>query len=78
MLYHTGMLVYSFEPGQPVRDQIDMNHAALASTPGTGRRDIHVDSNNATFHMKCLSEQDFVAWMAALRSNTPNPLLHLL
>ncbi|KZT06798.1 uncharacterized protein LAESUDRAFT_725561 [Laetiporus sulphureus 93-53] len=64
-LQQSGWLSYSFEPGQPSRDQVFLPQAAICSTPG--RKDIHIDSGNATFHIKCLSEQDFDMWMAAFR-----------
>ncbi|KAF5377565.1 hypothetical protein D9615_005220 [Tricholomella constricta] len=64
-LHQSGILSYSFEPGQPVRDQVSLHHAAISTAPG--RKDIHVDSNTATFHMKCLSTDDFDMWMAAFR-----------
>jgi hypothetical protein len=70
-LYQSGLLSYSFEPGQPTRDQISLHQAAISTAPG--RKDIHIDSNTATFHIKCLNSDDFVKWMAAFRSN-----LHLL
>jgi hypothetical protein len=66
VLHHTGILEYAFEPGQPVRDQVSLYHAAVSTS--AGRKDIHVDSNTATFHIKCLSTQDFEMWMAAFRS----------
>ncbi|KAF9454904.1 oxysterol binding protein [Macrolepiota fuliginosa MF-IS2] len=65
VLYHNGLLQYSFEPGQPIRDQISLQHAAISTAPG--RKDIHIDSNTATFHIKCLSTKDFDTWMTALR-----------
>ena len=68
------LLVYSFEPGQPVRDHLFVGQAALASG-GPGRKDIHLDANNATFHMKALSTQEYEQWMTSLRSNTPDPSL---
>jgi oxysterol-binding protein-related protein 3/6/7 len=64
-LYQTGLLSYSFEPGKPSRDQLSIPHAAISTYPG--RKDIHIDSHNATFHLKCLSSDDFNKWMAALR-----------
>ena len=64
-LYQSGILAYSFEPGQPIRDHIDLHHAAISSTPG--RKDITLDSNTATFHIKCLSTDDFNQWMLAFR-----------
>lgn len=57
MLYQSGVLCYSFEPGQPVRDQVYLPSAAIATAPG--RKDIHIDSSNVTFHVKCLSASDF-------------------
>ncbi|KAI8995464.1 Oxysterol-binding protein-domain-containing protein [Trametes punicea] len=65
-LYSSGLLSYSFEPGQPPRDQVLLTQAAISTAPG--RKDIHVDSQHATFHIKCLSEQDFDRWMSAFRS----------
>ncbi|KAG6842480.1 hypothetical protein C0991_000006 [Blastosporella zonata] len=64
-LYQSGILSYSFEPGQPVRDQVTLHHAAITTAPG--RKDIHIDSNTATFHIKCLSADDFNMWMSACR-----------
>lgn len=64
-LYQTGLLSYSFEPGKPSRDQLSVPHAAISTYPG--RKDIHIDSHNATFHLKCLSSDDFNQWMVALR-----------
>ncbi|KAG9223005.1 hypothetical protein CCMSSC00406_0000306 [Pleurotus cornucopiae] len=69
-LFHTGILSYAFEPGQPIRDQVSLHHAAISTAPG--RKDIHIDSNNATFHLKCLSTEDFDHWMTALRTFMPN------
>ncbi|KAI0348701.1 hypothetical protein BDW22DRAFT_1386317 [Trametopsis cervina] len=65
VLRQSGILSYSYEPGQPPRDQILLHHAAITTSPG--RKDIHVDSNKATFHIKCLSIQDFNNWMTAFR-----------
>jgi hypothetical protein len=70
-LYESGILVYSFAPNHPIRDQVALLDAAISTTPG--RKDIHIDSNTATFHIKCLSGDDFTMWMAALRS-IPVPL----
>ncbi|KAF9569769.1 hypothetical protein CPC08DRAFT_701646 [Agrocybe pediades] len=64
-LYESGLLSYSFEPGQPIRDQIHLQNAAISTSPG--RKDVHIDSNTATFHIKCLSTEDFNQWMAAIR-----------
>ncbi|KAF9480033.1 oxysterol binding protein [Pholiota conissans] len=64
-LYQSGLLSYAFEPGQPIRDQIHLNRAAISTAPG--RKDIHIDSNTATFHIKCLSTDDFNDWMSAFR-----------
>ncbi|KAF9015367.1 oxysterol binding protein [Cyathus striatus] len=65
VLYQSGVLAYSFQPGHPVRDQVHVQHAAISTAPG--RKDIHVDSNTATFHIKCLSAADFNTWMSAFR-----------
>ncbi|THU91620.1 oxysterol binding protein [Dendrothele bispora CBS 962.96] len=65
VLQQSGTLSYSFEPGQPIRDQIFLPNAAISTA--TGRKDIHIDSNNATFHIKCLSTEDFNLWMVAFR-----------
>ncbi|KAF8898512.1 Oxysterol-binding protein-domain-containing protein [Infundibulicybe gibba] len=64
-LYKTGLLSYSFEPGQAVRDHISLHHAAISTAPG--RKDIHIDSDTATFHIKCLSTEEFDQWMTAFR-----------
>lgn len=64
-LQQSGLLSYSFQPGQATRDQILMTQAAISTA--AGRRDIHIDSNKATFHMKCLSISDFNMWMSAFR-----------
>lgn len=64
-LQQSGWLSYSFEPGQPDRDEIFLPHAAISSTPG--RRDIHIDAGTATFHIKCLTVEDFNKWMSAFR-----------
>ncbi|KAG7099437.1 hypothetical protein E1B28_001288 [Marasmius oreades] len=71
-LYQTGLLTYSFEPGQPVRDQIIVQTAAISTAPG--RKDIHIDSSNATFHIKCLSTEDFTRWMLAFKKFTTQGL----
>ena len=42
-----------------------LSQAAVSTAPG--RKDIHVDSNTATFHIKCLSGEDFDKWMLAFR-----------
>jgi hypothetical protein len=64
-LYQSGLLSYSFEPGKPSRDQLSLPNAAISTYPG--RKDIHIDSSNATFHLKSLSLEDFNKWMAAFR-----------
>lgn len=64
-LYQSGLLSYSFEPGQSIRDQIYLHQAAISTSPG--RKDIHIDSNTATFHIKCLSTKDFDEWLSAFR-----------
>ncbi|RPD81820.1 hypothetical protein L226DRAFT_528057 [Lentinus tigrinus ALCF2SS1-7] len=64
-LSSSGVLSYSFEPGQPARDEVLLSQAAISTAPG--RKDIHVDSNTATFHIKCLSTGDFDMWMGAFR-----------
>ncbi|KAJ7492874.1 oxysterol binding protein [Mycena latifolia] len=63
-LYQSGILTYAFDRGQPVRDQVSLHHSAISTAPG--RKDIHIDSNT-TFHIKCLSTDDFDQWMAAFR-----------
>jgi hypothetical protein len=65
VLHQSGLLEYSFEPGQPARDQIFLPQAAIATTPG--HKDIHLDGSTAMFHVKCLTEDDFKKWMAAFR-----------
>ncbi|KAF7339687.1 PH domain-containing protein [Mycena sanguinolenta] len=64
ILYQSGILTYAFDRDQPVRDQVSLHHSAISTAPG--RRDIHIDSNT-TFHIKCLSTEDFDQWMAAFR-----------
>ncbi|KAF8167899.1 Oxysterol-binding protein-domain-containing protein [Crassisporium funariophilum] len=71
-LYQSGLLSYAFEPGQPIRDQIFLHNAAISTAPG--RKDIHIDSNTATFHIKCLSTDDFNNWMTAFRKFRSNGL----
>ncbi|KAH7883783.1 Oxysterol-binding protein-domain-containing protein [Phlebopus sp. FC_14] len=65
VLDHSGVLSYSLDPKHPVRDQISIPHAALSTA--IGRKDIHIDASNATFHIKCLSTDDFNTWMSAFR-----------
>ncbi|KZT21678.1 hypothetical protein NEOLEDRAFT_1139089 [Neolentinus lepideus HHB14362 ss-1] len=65
VLYQSGLLCYSFEPGKPVRDQIALHTAAISST--TGRNYITIDSSRTTFHLKCLTREDWNRWMTALR-----------
>lgn len=60
-----GQLSYAFEPGKPSRDSIFLSDAAVSTYPG--RKDIHIDSANVTFHLKCLSSEDFGKWMMAFR-----------
>ena len=82
-LYESGALSYAFGPGEPVRDQISLGQAAISNEPCQcdplsptdltqgwilARKEIHVDSSNATFHIRCLNTPDFEAWMSALRS----------
>lgn len=66
VLFNNGLLQYSFEPARPVRDQLSLHNAAISTAPG--RKDIHIDSGTATFHIKCLSTSDFDTWMRAFRS----------
>jgi hypothetical protein len=65
ILYQDGRLCYSFGPGKPIRDELSMPQAALSSA--TRSKDIHVDTEKATFHIKCMNTEDFNAWMTALR-----------
>ena len=65
MLYHNGRLCYSFGPGKPIRDELSMSQAALSSA--TRSKDIHIDTEKATFHIKCMNTEEFNAWMIALR-----------
>ena len=69
ILYHSGILSYSVEPGQPARDHILLPQAAISTAQG--RKDIHIDSDNATFHIKCLNTEDFYSWMGAFRYAFP-------
>lgn len=64
-LYESGVLSYAFGPGEPVRDQISLGQAAISNDPS--RKEVHVDSSNATFHIRCLNTSDFEGWMSALR-----------
>ncbi|XP_006454509.1 hypothetical protein AGABI2DRAFT_114262 [Agaricus bisporus var. bisporus H97] len=66
VLFNNGLLQYSFEPARPVRDQLSLHNAAISTAPG--RKDIHIDSGTATFHIKCLSTSDFDTWMRAFRT----------
>ncbi|KAG1867840.1 Oxysterol-binding protein-domain-containing protein [Suillus subalutaceus] len=65
VLDQLGSLSYSIDPKRPIRDQIFLPHAALSTA--VGRKDIHVDSSNATFHIKCLTADDFNTWLTAIR-----------
>lgn len=65
VLDQSGALSYSIHPKRPIRDQIFLPHAALSTA--AGRKDIHVDSSNATFHIKCLTINDFNTWLTAMR-----------
>jgi oxysterol-binding protein-related protein 3/6/7 len=65
ILHESGLLEYSFEPGKPIRDELFIPSAAISTTPG--HRDIHLDGDNAIFHVKCLTTEDFNKWMAAFR-----------
>ncbi|CAK5265274.1 unnamed protein product [Mycena citricolor] len=67
-LYQSGILVYAFDRDQPIRDQVSLHHSAVSTAPG--RKDIHIDSTT-TFHIKCLSTEDFEAWMTAFRKFIP-------
>ena len=40
----------------------------LAQSQTPARKEIHIDSGNATFHIRCLNTPDFEGWMSALRS----------
>ncbi|KAI6133233.1 hypothetical protein EDD16DRAFT_1890827 [Pisolithus croceorrhizus] len=71
VLRESGILSYSISPKHPVRDQIAIPHAALSTA--VGRKDIHVDSSNATFHIKCFTIEDFNTWMAAFSRRYANP-----
>ncbi|KAG1866271.1 Oxysterol-binding protein-domain-containing protein [Suillus tomentosus] len=65
VLDQSGSLSYSIDPKRPIRDQIFLPHAALSTA--VGRKDIHIDSSNATFHIKCLTADDFNKWLTAIR-----------
>ncbi|EIM83378.1 uncharacterized protein STEHIDRAFT_123815 [Stereum hirsutum FP-91666 SS1] len=71
VLHQSGLLSYSFEPGKPSRDQIALPQAAISTA--RGQKDIHIDSNNATFHIKCLNMEDFDGWMASFRQFVAPP-----
>lgn len=42
-----------------------MSQAAISSASRS--KDIHIDADKATFHIKCFNTEDFNAWMAAFR-----------
>jgi oxysterol-binding protein-related protein 3/6/7 len=65
VLYESGFLEYSFQPDKPPRDGLLLSNAAI--TTQSGHRDIHIDATNATFHVKCVDQEDFKKWMAAFR-----------
>ncbi|KAI9572777.1 Oxysterol-binding protein-domain-containing protein [Boletus coccyginus] len=65
VLYQSGALTYSLDPKCPVRDRIFLPHAALSTV--VGRKDIHLDSSTATFHIRCPSPEDFNNWTFAFR-----------
>ncbi|KAG1715647.1 hypothetical protein ID866_1529 [Astraeus odoratus] len=65
VLHQSGILTYAISPKHPIRDQIAIPQAALSTA--IGRRDIHIDSSNTTFHIKCLTTEDFNTWMSAFR-----------
>lgn len=39
----------------------------IAQCLTSARKEIHVDSSDATFHIRCLNTSDFESWMSALR-----------
>lgn len=41
--------------------------AQVAQRLVSARKEIHIDSSNATFHIRCLNTSDFEGWMSALR-----------
>lgn len=65
ILFKDGLLSYSFGPGKPVRDELSMSQAAISSSLRS--KDINIDTDKATFHLKCFNTEDFHAWMAAFR-----------
>jgi oxysterol-binding protein-related protein 3/6/7 len=65
VLYKDGLLSYSFGPGKPVRDELSMSQAAISSARRS--KDIHIDTDTATFHIKCFNAEEFDAWMTAFR-----------
>jgi hypothetical protein len=68
VLYKDGLLSYSFGPGKPVRDELSMSQAAISSASRS--KDIHIDTDKATFHIKCFDTEEFDAWMTAFRTFT--------
>lgn len=66
ILHNSGLLEYSFEPGKPIRDELFIPTAAISTV--TGHRDIHIDGDNAIFHVKCMTTDDFDKWMKAFRT----------
>ncbi|KAK7064441.1 aconitase family-domain-containing protein [Favolaschia claudopus] len=69
-LYQSGILTYAYDRGLPIRDQVSLHHSAISTAPG--RRDIHIDSST-TFHIKCLTLEDFDSWMSAFRRFIAGP-----
>lgn len=68
ILYKDGLLSYSFGPGKPIRDELSMSQAAISSARRS--KDIHIDTDKATFHIKCFNTEEFDAWMTAFRTFT--------
>ncbi|KAK2461755.1 hypothetical protein APHAL10511_006218 [Amanita phalloides] len=65
ILTNDGTLKYSFGPGKPIRDQLSLAQAAISTSHG--RKDIHIDSSITTFHLKCLTTDDFETWITHFR-----------
>jgi len=65
VLFKDGLLSYSLGPGKPVRDELSMLQAAISSARRS--KDIHIDTDKTTFHIKCFNTEEFDVWMTAFR-----------
>ncbi|KAG8841502.1 hypothetical protein FRB91_004957, partial [Serendipita sp. 411] len=75
VLRNNGTFSYSLHPGdEKIRDQILLINAAFSSSPAN--RSIHVDSGQATFHLRTFTQEDYDKWMESLRQfiTMPRPM----